>query len=189
MIISLVGVIGTDGSIWREHRRFQLTTLRDFGMGKVKLESAIQGELETLISEIDQKNGQPFQFTNLITTTICNIITTILFGKQYEHNDPKLALLVRLLSQNFENIPTLNNTVSEMPWLRFLPGDLFKYWQTVGNLQTVEASIRDEINSHKMSYRRDVTRDFVDAYLHHQEDDKDKADSTFTGEDSTYYDS
>ena len=150
-------------------------------MGTPKLESAIHTELEILVATIDQQNRQPFNFQHLISTAVCNLIMSLVFGQRYDHDDPTLRLFFRLLLENFENVPHLNNTVSAMPWLRFLPGDVFKYWQTLGNRRTIEAIFQEEINSHKRSYRPDVTRDFVDSFLHQMQEDKDNADSTFTG--------
>ena len=30
------GIVFTDGEVWKEHRRFTISCLRDFGMGKVR---------------------------------------------------------------------------------------------------------------------------------------------------------
>ena len=149
-------------------------------MGKVKLESAIHEELQTLISQIEGKGGEPFNIHVMLVASVCNIIMALLFGKRYDHGDPRLELFIRLISENSVNIPTLNNTVSEMPWLRFLPGDIFKYWRTLNNARILENHIKQEIEEHKKSYRPEITRDFVDAYMH-QMKVNDSNESTFSG--------
>ena len=45
----VLGLVFTDGEPWREHRRFTLSCLRDFGMGKQPIEMKIQEEAQHLI--------------------------------------------------------------------------------------------------------------------------------------------
>ena len=117
----------------------------------------------------------------MIVSSVCNIIVSLLFGKRYDQDDPKLDLFIRIISENITNILSLNNTVSEMPWLRFLPGDVFKYWQTLANSRILEDHVRQEIEEHKKSYRPEITRDFVDAFLHQMKENENNKDSTFSG--------
>lgn len=42
---------------WREHRRFTLKTLRNFGLGKQSMEDRILGETHRLIELLEQSNG------------------------------------------------------------------------------------------------------------------------------------
>jgi hypothetical protein len=54
------GVISTDGQLWQDQRRFALKFLRDFGLGKNKMQKRILEEVQTLIEKINFniKSGQ-----------------------------------------------------------------------------------------------------------------------------------
>lgn len=56
--MSVVGVIMQDYNlVWKEHRRFALTTMRNFGMGKTSMEDRIRGEIEYIVNTLERNNG------------------------------------------------------------------------------------------------------------------------------------
>lgn len=52
------GVIDTNGNTWKEHRKFALHTLRDFGMGKEAMEASIQLEVDKIDEELKKVEGK-----------------------------------------------------------------------------------------------------------------------------------
>lgn len=56
--MSVAGVIMQDyNSTWKEHRRFALMTMRNFGMGKTSMEDRIHGEIEYIVKALEKNNG------------------------------------------------------------------------------------------------------------------------------------
>lgn len=54
------GVAFSNGERWKQLRRFSLTVLRDFGMGRRSLEGPIQEEAQFLVQEMRNTQGTPF---------------------------------------------------------------------------------------------------------------------------------
>ena len=52
------GLIMSSGHIWKEQRRFALTTLRNFGLGRKSLEECVQEEAAHLIQTVGEENGE-----------------------------------------------------------------------------------------------------------------------------------
>lgn len=53
-----LGVIMADyGDSWREHRRFALTTLRNFGLGKRSMEQRILEEVKYICAQLEESAG------------------------------------------------------------------------------------------------------------------------------------
>ena len=48
----------SNGHIWNEQRRFSLTALKNFGLGRKSLEEQIQEEAAYLIQTIGEENGE-----------------------------------------------------------------------------------------------------------------------------------
>lgn len=56
-MLCLIGILFANGDSWKELRRFSLTTLRDFGMGKRIIEDKILDECQHLIQMFETHKG------------------------------------------------------------------------------------------------------------------------------------
>ncbi|KAM9703187.1 cytochrome P450 2K1-like [Menidia menidia] len=92
------GVLWSNGDLWREMRRFSLTNLRDFGMGKKVCEDKIIEECQHLTDEIKKYNGEAFDTTRLMNYAISNIICSMIFGNRSEYDDAEFSNLVDRLN-------------------------------------------------------------------------------------------
>ena len=118
----IAGVVNTEGPPWKEQRRFALSSLRDFGMGKHSLEHKIHEELQFFTDEVKKKDGQAFDITFLMNKAISNIICSIVFGERYDYEDAYFNEMIELLHLTVKNAirAVLTNRI---PLIRYLPGD------------------------------------------------------------------
>ncbi|XP_035851088.1 cytochrome P450 2K1-like isoform X2 [Sander lucioperca] len=88
------GLIWANGDSWKEMRRFALTNLRDFGMGKKASEDKIIEECDHLIEVFKTFKGEAFDSTQPINYAVSNIICSIVYGSRFEYDDPEFTSLV-----------------------------------------------------------------------------------------------
>ncbi|XP_050186911.1 cytochrome P450 2G1-like [Myiozetetes cayanensis] len=100
------GVVFSNGERWKQLRRFSLTVLRDFGMGRRSIESRIQEEAQMLLQEFRDTNGQPFDPTFKLSCAVSNIICSIVFGHRFDYGDPEFLELLGMMNQSFREIST-----------------------------------------------------------------------------------
>ena len=103
------GVILSQGSHWREQRRFLLRNLRDFGFGKSEMEDAILDEVEKLSTEFQKNVGHPVCLDNTLNVSIVNALWAILVGEKLLLNDPKLLTVVDNVNTFMKEASGLNN--------------------------------------------------------------------------------
>uniref|UniRef100_A0A672TLS7 unspecific monooxygenase n=1 Tax=Strigops habroptila TaxID=2489341 RepID=A0A672TLS7_STRHB len=94
------GVATSNGETWKQLRRFALTTLRDFGMGKRSIEERIQEEAHFLVERIRNTHEEPFNPGIFLIHAVSNIICSIVFGDRFDYEDKKFLTLINLLDEN-----------------------------------------------------------------------------------------
>uniref|UniRef100_H9GAZ5 Uncharacterized protein n=1 Tax=Anolis carolinensis TaxID=28377 RepID=H9GAZ5_ANOCA len=92
------GIVFSNGERWKQLRRFTVTTLRNFGMGKGRMEEKIQVETLCLVEEFNKTEGNPFNPMLLLNWAVANIISSILFGKRFEYSDAQFFRLRNLMN-------------------------------------------------------------------------------------------
>uniref|UniRef100_A0A670ZRI8 Cytochrome P450 family 2 subfamily B member 6 n=1 Tax=Pseudonaja textilis TaxID=8673 RepID=A0A670ZRI8_PSETE len=95
------GIVFANGQRWQQLRRFSLTTLRNFGMGKRSIEERIQEEAQCLVEELRKAEGTPFDPTFLLSRAVSNVICSIVFGNRFEYSDEKFLRLNKLITERF----------------------------------------------------------------------------------------
>ncbi|KAM9316917.1 cytochrome P450 2K1-like [Gastrophryne carolinensis] len=118
-----MGVVHARGENWKVMRRFTLTTLRDFGMGKSSIEEKIIEESGYAVKYIEAFKGKPFDNSLIMNAAVANIIVSILLGYRMDFED---AQFLRLLTLMNEYIKLLGDRMvgiyNIFPFLGFLPG-------------------------------------------------------------------
>ncbi|XP_074905065.1 cytochrome P450 2K1-like [Buteo buteo] len=94
------GIVFAHGENWKVMRRFTLTTLRDFGMGKRDIEDRIVEEYGYLADSIVAQEGKPFDGSKMINAAVANIIVTIILGKRFDCKDSRFMRLIDLIKEN-----------------------------------------------------------------------------------------
>jgi cytochrome P450 family 2 subfamily U polypeptide 1 len=151
------------------------------GFGKRNMQRRILEEVEYFLAEVDKFSGEPFDMKPLISKSIGNGISTLVFGKRFEHSDPISSELIRLLNGFIEG-DTLQSPINSFPILKFLPGDLFgskKFMRDFARVFEIQKMIVEE---HRATFDEKDIRDYVDCFLLEQmNQNKTKGNHTFTG--------
>ncbi|XP_038562719.1 cytochrome P450 2F2-like [Micropterus salmoides] len=162
------GVILADyGSFWRDHRRFALMTLRNFGLGKDSMEERIHGELRYTIDTLEKSIGKSFSPRLMFHNAASNIICQVLFGTRYEYDDEFIKVIVQCFTENAKiaNGPwaMLYDT---LPMIRNLPLPFSKAFK---NVKTCQNLVKCLLTEHKKTRVPGEPRDFLDCYLDEME--------------------
>ncbi|XP_069087566.1 cytochrome P450 2D15-like [Pleurodeles waltl] len=170
-------VLAKYGQSWKEVRRFSLSTLRDFGLGKKSLEERVMEEAEFLCSALKSKSGSPFDPYLMLNNAVSNVICSIIFGDRFEYDDKKFLTVMRLfediIKTTGELLPQLVNVV---PALVHIPGVKQKIFRAHNKLFDF---LRGVIAEHKEGWDPNVKRDFIDAFLEKVEQVKGDPSSSF----------
>uniref|UniRef100_A0AAQ5XRP9 Cytochrome P450, family 2, subfamily X, polypeptide 9 n=1 Tax=Amphiprion ocellaris TaxID=80972 RepID=A0AAQ5XRP9_AMPOC len=171
------GVIFADyGASWREHRRFALMTLRNFGLGKKSMEERIHDEIQHTIKTLDKNIGKTLCPQVMFHNVASNIICQVLFGTRYEYDDEFITTVIQCSTEilKIANGPWAM-LYHSLPFIRNLPlpfNKAFKYAKISSDL------VRHLLNEHKKTRVPGEPRDFLDCYLDEME--KKAEDSSFS---------
>ncbi|CAB1444503.1 unnamed protein product [Pleuronectes platessa] len=175
-----LGILFTNGYLWKQQRRFALFTLKYFGVGKRSLESTIQDEFSHLSREIAGHEGKPFNPHLAINNAVSNIICSLVFGHRFEYGNEKFLTLIKLIDTASQIEGSIwAQLYNEFPMLmRRLPGPHHTLQKIFGEMVKF---MKIEINQHKKDWDPAEPRDFIDCYLTEIQKSKkdDKEDAGF----------
>ncbi|XP_043946482.1 cytochrome P450 2K4-like [Protopterus annectens] len=174
------GLIFSHGDEWKTMRRFALSTLRDFGMGKTTIEDRIHKEAEMLIKEIEAHKGQPFYDRWLMNSCTGNVICSIILGKRFDYHDPIFVKLIQIVSQNVKLLgcPAVQ-LYNIFPFLGFLfgaPNILFR------NMQEQRKFFVEFLKLNRQTVNENDIRSYADAFMLKQQEEMKKPDNYFDEE-------
>ncbi|XP_038556820.1 cytochrome P450 2K1-like isoform X1 [Micropterus salmoides] len=157
------GILFSNGDSWKEMRRFALTTIKDFGMGKRISEGIIIEECRCLTEEFKQYEGKAFDNTQAICYAASNIMSAIMFGKRFEYKDPVFQAMVE---KDHETIRLTGSAPILIYNLFPCLGHFLKTWRDL--MKNVEENREDTkiiIADLKETLNPEMCRCFVDAFL------------------------
>ncbi|NXX46277.1 CP2CL protein, partial [Tricholaema leucomelas] len=173
-----LGIIFSNNKEWLQVRRFALTTLRNFGMGKKSTEMNIQEEAECLLEEITKTKGAPFDPTFMLSCAVSNVICSIVFGKRYDYKDKKFLSLMYNINHIFVMTNSHWGQLYQMfpNILYYLPGP---HNRIFAEFDALKAFVEEEVKVHKASLDPNFPQDFIDCFLSKMEEEKNNPDSSF----------
>ncbi|XP_066437215.1 cytochrome P450 2C18-like [Eleutherodactylus coqui] len=164
------GVFFSNGERWKQLRRFSITTLRNFGMGKRSIEERIQEESRCLRDELNKHAGSSFDPTYLLALAVSNVICSVVFGERFEYDDEKFLSLLAMLKESFKMSISIGQLLNCFPKVtRHIPGPHHKILK---NLYSVKEFVKDKVKEHQETLDLNCPRDFIDCFLIKMEEDK-----------------
>uniref|UniRef100_A0A672IXP3 Cytochrome P450 2K1-like n=1 Tax=Salarias fasciatus TaxID=181472 RepID=A0A672IXP3_SALFA len=154
------GILFANGDSWKEMRRFALSTLRDFGMGKRIAESKILDECDHLVEVLERK---PFDTRPPLTHATANIISSIVYGSRFEYNDSRFQNLVSRANQTIRLIGSPSVQLYNMfprlaSWVK-------NRHQILRNAQLTISDVKDLVKQLKETLVPHSCRGLVDCFL------------------------
>uniref|UniRef100_A0A667XMB0 Uncharacterized protein n=1 Tax=Myripristis murdjan TaxID=586833 RepID=A0A667XMB0_9TELE len=160
------GLIFSNGHLWKQQRRFSLSTLKYFGVGRKSLELAILDEFTYSGKSIADLKGKPFNPHLIINNAVSNMICSLIVGHRFEYEDERFIKLIKRFDSALQSATSI--------WAQLYNAFPFSFG--------VKDMIRSEIKQHKKDWNPAEPRDYIDCYLMEIQMRKGDAESTFSEE-------
>ncbi|XP_078407105.1 cytochrome P450 2U1 isoform X2 [Cetorhinus maximus] len=174
------------GVVWKQQRKFSLSTLRHFGFGKLDLEPKIIEELQFVKLEFSKAVGTAFSPFHVINNAVSNIICSMCFGKRFDYEDEEFRTMLSLIVRGMKlasNSPAM--LINIIPLLQYLPFGPFK--EVAQTVKDVTAFLKNIIAQHRKTMDPENPRDFVDFYLKEVDYEIQRNQKTSFSEDYLFY--
>uniref|UniRef100_A0A3B1J5M9 Cytochrome P450 2B4-like n=1 Tax=Astyanax mexicanus TaxID=7994 RepID=A0A3B1J5M9_ASTMX len=157
------------GPAWKEHRRFALMTLRNFGLGKQSMEDRILRETKHIVALLEKNVGGSINPQTLFHDAASNIIYLVLFGIRFDYEDNTHREFIQCFTENAKiaNGPW-GMIYDTLPIARGLP---LPFKKALNNVEKLKHLATQMINKHKKTRVPGEPKNLVDCYL----DEIDKA--------------
>uniref|UniRef100_A0A673CDV3 Cytochrome P450 2K1-like n=1 Tax=Sphaeramia orbicularis TaxID=375764 RepID=A0A673CDV3_9TELE len=144
-------VLWSNGDSWKEMRRFTLTNLRDYGMGKKACEDKIIEECEA------------FDTTQPMNYAVSNIICSLVYGSRFEYDDPEFTSMVDRTNRNIQLLGSPSIQMYNLfPWMGRWIADRreSEEYTKLNNKQNMKlfSQLKETLNPQ-------MCRGFVDAFM------------------------
>ncbi|MBN3312958.1 CP2K1 protein, partial [Atractosteus spatula] len=171
------GILFANGDSWKEMRRFALSNLRDFGMGRKGSEEKIIEEIQYLTEVFEAHGGKPLDTKEPVICAVSNVISSIMYGNRFDHGDPVFQAMVN----RFNHIVKLSGSPAVQLYNIF--PSLGRFLKTRKNLlkSVAEniASIKRLVEQLQQTLQEHDKRGLVDAFLIKQQEVSGQKDSHF----------
>jgi cytochrome P450 family 2 subfamily J len=168
-----MGLINSDGPVWREQRRFALTTLRDFGIGKSSIEPAVLNELQYFLQAVESKNGEAFSIRRSIMMSVSNLVCILEFGHRFEYTNPYFVELNTQMEEFVRCVPS-TGLFCVFPWMKYIPGvrklgklDKLGYYG-----KQIHSYTTKMMQQHRENYKPGMKDDYINAHFTETEERK-----------------
>ncbi|XP_078073383.1 cytochrome P450 2K1-like [Mustelus asterias] len=171
------GVVWSNGEPWKQMRRFMLTTLRDFGMGKKSIEEKIIEEAGFLVRKIESYKDQPFNTDVITNFATANVICSIVFGNRFDYEDKTFLSIGNMVHESFRLLGSpMVQVFNAYPFLRFLPGS---HKEICRQFEMLKTCLKNIIRVKQQELNENDIRSFIDTYFVKQQEEMGNPDTYF----------
>ncbi|KAL7991059.1 hypothetical protein Chor_014489, partial [Crotalus horridus] len=173
-----MGIVFSNGHIWKEQRHIGISSLRKLGLGKKSIEHQIEDTAQTLVETFKKTKGQPFDPSIPVINAVSNIICSLSFGHQFAPEDKSFQKLIQAL----EIIVKFTGSFFHMMFVVFprlmsyFPGP---HKKALAAMELIVSFAKQEIEKHKESSSLHEPQDFIDHYLLQMEKSRNDPNSTY----------
>ncbi|OCT68030.1 hypothetical protein XELAEV_18039326mg [Xenopus laevis] len=172
------GVVFTNGEEWKQLRRFSLTTLRNFGMGKRGIEERIQEEAQFVVEEIKSYKKKPFDPTDILVQCVSNVICSVVFGNRFEYDNKDFQNLLSLFQSVFrESSSAWGQLLNMFPLImNHIPGP---HKKVIRDMNKLEAFVLQRVKENEKTLDSNSPRDIIDSFLIKMQQENENPTSAF----------
>ncbi|KAJ8279030.1 hypothetical protein COCON_G00060960 [Conger conger] len=159
-----LGIILSNGQLWKSQRKFANIHLKYFGEGKKTLMTYIQQECQYICQAMKEEQGRPFDPQFTMSNAVSNVISSVVFGHRFDYSDTRFQTVLRLNAEAIFLFGSLHAQLYDVlpGLLKYLPGS---HQTILSNYDKIIAFINEEIEKHKEDWDPSDPRDYIDTYL------------------------
>ncbi|XP_021039248.1 cytochrome P450 2D11 isoform X2 [Mus caroli] len=174
-------ILAPYGPEWREQRRFSVSTLRNFGLGKKSLEDWVTKEARHLCDAFTAQAGRPINPNTMLNNAVCNVIASLIFARRFEYEDPYLIRMLKVLKECFTEISGfIPGVLNAFPIFLRIPGLADMVFQSQKSFMAILDNLLTE---NRTTWDPDQPpRNLADAFLAEIEKAKGNPESSFNDE-------
>ncbi|XP_069500542.1 cytochrome P450 2F2-like [Ambystoma mexicanum] len=172
------GISFSNGEKWKQLRRFAMSVLGQFGMGKRSMEERIQEEVQYLIKFFRSKKAAPIDPEFCMSRSVFNIISSTVFGERFDYEDKEIEELVHCGQEIFQIMSSSWGMLYHMfpNILDCLPGPHVKMFK---HFRRLERYVKERAKKSQETLDPKSPRHYIDSFLIKLEQEKSNPATVF----------